>query len=264
MLSFNTMDTLITFFKRDAFVLTSLVSRDFKKKYRRSVLGVLWSVLNPLLMMLVLFAVFSFVFRFEIENFPLYLILGSILFNLMAGSTSTGLLSIIESADLLKKIRINKAIFPIEKVIFELVNFTISLIAVAIVMIVSQVVPTLNLLFLPLLLFYMVIFCTGLALLLSALAVYFRDLIHLWSVFCTAWMYATPIFYPIEMLPEVGQQAMLFNPMYQYVTYFREIALWQVTPTLEHNLICLGMALATLLVGVLVFRKLQHRFILYV
>ena len=264
MLSFVTMDTILTFFKRDIFVLTSLVTRDFKKKYRRSVLGVLWSVLNPLLMMLVLYAVFSFMFRFEIDNFALYLILGSILFNLMSGSTNTGLVSIIESADLLKKIRINKAIFPIEKVAFEVVNFVISLIAVTIVMIVSQVAPTLNLLFLPLLIIYMIIFCTGLALMLSALAVYFRDLIHLWGVFCMAWMYATPIFYPVGMLPEIGQQAMLFNPMYQYVTYFREIALWQMTPSLEHNLICLGMALATLLVGILVFRKLQHRFILYV
>ncbi|MDR2035338.1 MAG: ABC transporter permease, partial [Coriobacteriales bacterium] len=250
--------------KRDAFVLTSLVSKDFKTKYRRSILGVLWSVLNPLLMMLVLTAVFSTVFRFDVENFALYLILGNILFSLMSSSTSTGLLAIISSADLIKKIRINKMIFPLEKVLFEVINFAISLIAVVVVMAFFPVAPTVNILFLPLLIVYVLLFCTGLGFLLSALAVFFRDVIHLWGVFCLAWMYLSAIFYPVEILPDWLQQAILFNPMFQYINYFREIVLWGTTPSFETNLICLGMGAATLLVGVLVFRKLQSRFILYV
>lgn len=264
MLSFITMNTILSNLKRDVFVLTSLVSKDFKIKYRRSVLGVAWSVLNPLLMMLVLTAVFSFMFRFEIEYFPLYLILGTIIFNLMTNSTSGGLMSIINSAALIKKIRINKAIFPLEKVVFELLNFVISLIAVIIVLVYFQVAPTVNILFLPLLLVYVVLFCTGLALLLSALAVFFRDVVHLWGVFTMAWMYATPLFYPVEMLPDWLQKAMQFNPMYQYITYFREIVLWGITPSLQHNLICLGMGVVTLVIGIVVFRKFQNRFILYV
>ncbi|MDR0888734.1 MAG: ABC transporter permease, partial [Coriobacteriales bacterium] len=129
------METFKTNLKRDWFILRTLASKDFKLKYRRSVLGVLWSVLNPLLMMIVLSAVFSFMFRFDIQNFPLYLILGNILFSLMQSSTSNGLMSIIGAAPLIKKIRINKAVFPLEKVLFELINFAISLIAVALVMI---------------------------------------------------------------------------------------------------------------------------------
>ncbi len=258
------MNTLLANLKRDAFVLTSLVSKDFKLKYRRSILGVAWSVLNPLLMMIVMSVVFSAMFRFEIENYPLYLILGTILFTLMNNSTNSGLMSIIDSAPLIKKIRINKTIFPVQKVIFELVNFVISLIAVVIVLLFFQIIPTANVLFLPLLLVYMTMFCTGLALLLAALAVFFRDIIHLWTVFCLAWTYLTPIFYPLENLPEWLQEAMAFNPMYQYVTYFREIVLYGTTPSLETNLICLGMAAATLLVGIVVFRRLQSRFILYV
>lgn len=250
--------------KHNSFVLTTLVSKDFKLKYRRSVLGVLWSVLNPLLMMLVLSAVFSFMFRFSIENFPLYLILGNILFTMMANSTSAAMTSIIEAAPLIKKIRVEKLVFPLEKVIFELVNFAISLIAVALVMAYYQVGPTSNLVFLPLLLIYMIIFCTGLGLLLSALAVFFRDTVHLWGVIITAWTYATPLFYPADMLEGWMQQIMMFNPMYHYVTYFRDIMMWNINPGGMENLVCLGMAVATFAVGLLVFRKSERKFILYV
>lgn len=251
-------------FKKDWFILTSLVSKDFKLKYRRSALGVLWSVLNPLLMMIVLTAVFSTVFRFQIENFALYLILGQTLFGLMSDATSGAMSSIIDSASLIKKIRINKILFPLEKVAFALVNFVISLIAVVAVMVFFQVVPTLNLLFLPLLLLYVFAFSLGLGLLIAALSVFFRDVMHLWSVVLTAWTYATPLFYPIEILPDFLAPLTQFNPMYHYVTYFREIALWGMTPSLEQNLICIGFAAAALVLGYVVFRAKEKKFILYV
>lgn len=250
---------------RNWFTLVSLITRDFKLKYRRSILGVVWSVLNPLLMMCVLAAVFSFFLRFaDIENYPLYLILGNTLFGVMSDSTSSAMMSIIESSSLIKKVRIEKMIFPLEKVLFALVNFCFSLIAVAAVMIFFQVAPTFNILFLPILLIYVLLFSAGLSLLLSALAVFFRDVCHLWGVVITAWTYATPLFYPASILPEWMIAAEQFNPMYHYVTYFREIILWGQTPTLEANLLCLLFATVTFAVGFLVFRKLQKRFILYV
>lgn len=258
------MSDLKAQFKKDWFILRSLVLKDFKLKYRRSALGVLWSVLNPLLMMIVLTAVFSTVFRFQIENFALYLILGQTLFGLMSDATSGAMSSIIDSSSLIKKIRINKILFPLEKVAFALVNFVISLIAVVAVMIFFQVVPTLNLLFLPLLLLYVFAFSLGLGLLISALSVFFRDVMHLWSVVLTAWTYATPLFYPIEILPDFLAPLMQFNPMYHYVTYFREIALWGMTPSLEQNLICIGFAAAALVLGYVVFRAKEKKFILYV
>lgn len=258
------MSDLKAQFKKDWFILRSLVLKDFKLKYRRSALGVLWSVLNPLLMMIVLTAVFSTVFRFQIENFALYLILGQTLFGLMSDATSGAMSSIIDSSSLIKKIRINKILFPLEKVAFALVNFVISLIAVVAVMIFFQVVPTLNLLFLPLLLLYVFAFSLGLGLLIAALSVFFRDVMHLWSVVLTAWTYATPLFYPIEILPDFLVPLMQFNPMYHYVTYFREIALWGTTPSLEQNLICIGFAAAALILGYVVFRAKEKKFILYV
>ncbi len=251
-------------FKRNWFIMESLVSKDFKLKYRRSVLGVVWSVLNPLLMMLVLTAVFSAFFKFDIENYPFYLILGNTLFAVMADSTSGAMTSILDSAPLIKKIRIDKVIFPLEKVLFQLVNFAISLIAVVIVMVFMQIKPTFNLLFLPLLLVYVTVFSAGLGLLLSALAVFFRDIIHLWGVVITAWTYLTPLFYPVSILPEWMLALEAYNPMYHYIFYYRDIALWGNTPGLVENLICLGMALVTFLIGLFVFKRLQKKFILYV
>lgn len=250
--------------KHNLFVLGTLVSKDFKLKYRRSVLGVLWSVLNPLLMMVVLTAVFSFMFRFNIENYPLYLILGQIMFALMSGATSSAMTSVIEAAPLLKKIKVERTVFPIEKVLFELVNFAISLIAVACVMAWFGVIPGKAIIALPLLLVYVLAFSLGIGLLLSALAVFFRDVIHLWGVIITAWTYATPIFYPLSMLEPWMQNIMNYNPMYHYITYFRDITMYGTLPGVTENLICAGIAAIMLVVGLIVFKKLEKKFILYI
>lgn len=250
--------------KRDWFILSSLVSKDFKLKYRRSVLGVLWSVLNPLFMMIILSVVFSYFFRFQIEHFPVYLILGQTIFTFMADGTSSAMSSIIDSSTLIKKIRINKIIFPLQKVMFALVNFGVSLIAVIAVMIFFQITPTWNMLLLPWLIAMLFVFTLGIGLILSSLAVFFRDVIHLWGVFITAWTYFTPLFYPVEILPDWAVPIMNCNPMYYFVTYFREIMLWGTTPGVMENIICLGFAVVFLIVGLIVFKRTQKKFILYV
>ena len=251
--------------KKNWFILQSLVTKDFKLKYRRSVLGILWSVLNPLLMMVVMAAVFSFMFRFQIENFALYLILGTIMFDFMSRSTNGAMSSILEASSLIKKIRIEKLVFPIEKVLFELVNFAISLVAVALVMGYYRVVPSIHALWgLPFVLICVTAFSAGLGMLISALSVFFRDVMHLWGVLITAWTYATPLFYPYEMLAEWMQAIMQFNPMYHYITFFRNIMMWNTNPGGMECLICLGMAAITFIVGFIVFRKSESKFILYI
>lgn len=249
--------------ERNWFIISSLVSKDFKLKYRRSILGVVWSVLNPLLMMCVLTAVFSTFFRFQIENYPFYLILGNTLFAFAMDASGSAMESIIGSASLLRKVRISKIVFPIEKVIFQLINFVISLIAVVIVMFFLQIQPTWNLLFLPLLLFFTSLFSLGLGLVLATLAVFFKDVIHIWSVIRTAWMYATPLFYPIDILPGWMLRVEAFNPMYHYVAYFRDIALYGNTPGLTENAVCFGFAVITLAFGLIIFKSFQRKFILY-
>lgn len=254
-----------TEFQHNMFVLETLVTKDFKLKYRRSVLGILWSVLNPLLMMCVLAAVFSYMFRFSIENFPLYLILGQILFDFMNRSTSQAMSSIIEAQSLIKKVRIEKMVFPIEKTMFELVNFAISLVAVACVMVYFQVVPSIHALWcVPLVTILVFFFSAGLGLLISALSVFFRDVMHLWGVVLTAWTYATPIFYPVDLLSGFMRTLMELNPMYHYITMFRDVMMWNICPSGTEILTGAVMALVTFAIGFAVFRKSESKFILYI
>ena len=176
-----------TGFQKDIFILKQLVSKDFKIKYRRSFLGVAWSVLNPLLMMIVMAIVFTTIFAqgrngsVTPEMYPLYLIVGNVTFAVMSDSTSQALSSIVYASSLLKKVKVHRFVFPVQKVLFSLVNFAFSLIAVAIVMLWFHVVPTWHLLLLPVCLVLLMFFCMGLGLLLSAATVFFRDVMHLWS-----------------------------------------------------------------------------------
>ncbi len=249
------------------YILSQLVTRDFKLKYRRSALGVAWSVLNPLLMMAVMAAVFSTLMKFSSDNipsYPLYIILGNVTFALMSDATSQGMGSIIGAASLLKKVKVSRWVFPVEKVLFAVVNFVFSLVAVLVVMLFVRVYPTWTVVVLPLFLIYITLFCSGLSLLLSALSVFFRDVMHLWGVVLTAWTYATPLFYPAEILPDWMMKVERFNPMFHYVAYVREALLYQRIPTLRLNIICLGFALISLGIGFAVFRYAQKKFILYI
>ena len=252
-------------FRHNLFVHESLVTKDFKLKYRRSMLGIVWSLLNPLLMMIVMAAVFSYMFRFQIEHFPVYLILGTIMFDFVNRGTTEAMSSILESQSLIKKIRIEKIIFPLEKVVFELLNFGLALIAALAVMLFFRVTPSIHAIWgLPFIIIVVTVFSTGLSLLISALSVFFRDVMHLWTVVMTAWTYATPLFYPYEMLEGWMQTVMQFNPMYHFITFFRSIMMWNTNPGGMECLICFGMAAVTFLVGFIVFRKTESKFILYI
>lgn len=254
---------------KDIFILKQLVSKDFKLKYRRSVLGVVWSVLNPLLMMVVMSIVFSYMFGGSVENFPLYLIVGNVTFSLMSDSTNAALWSIIDAAPLLKKVKVDRFVFPVQKVLFALVNFAFSLIAVAFVMLWFRVVPTWHLVMLPVVLVLLMLFCIGIGLAIGSLAVFFRDIIHLWGVIILAWTYLTPIFWDLQLLIDKAAPAWIItlvkvNPMYNYITFMRDIFLWQQVPSATVFGLCCFWAVLALVIGLLIFRKTEHKFILYV
>ena len=262
-----------TGFQKDIFILKQLVSKDFKIKYRRSFLGVAWSVLNPLLMMIVMAIVFTTIFAqgrngsITPEMYPLYLIVGNVTFAVMSDSTSQALSSIIQASSLLKKVKVHRFVFPVQKVLFSLVNFAFSLIAVAIVMLWFHVVPTWHLLLLPVCLILLMFFCMGMGLLLSAATVFFRDVMHLWSVVLTAWTYFTPIFWTTDYIlkmPHILRVLMYANPMYNYLQFMRDIFLFQTCPTpLEFGL-CVAWAVIAMAIGYTVFHKNEHKFILYI
>lgn len=257
-------------YAKDRFILQQLVSKDFKLRYRRSVLGVVWSVLNPLLMMIVMSFVFSYFLRgSSVENYPLYLIVGNITFSLMNESTSAGLRSIIDAAPLLKKVRVDRWVFPVQKVFSAAFNFSFSLIAVAVVMLFFRVVPTWHIVWMIPALALLMVFCMGISLLIGSLAVFFRDMIHLWSVVITAWTYLTPIFWDLSLL--TGSSAPWFviavvklNPMYNYLEMMRCAIVYQTSPDPAVIALCAVWAVAFLALGFFVFRRTEHKFILYI
>ncbi|MCI8757233.1 MAG: ABC transporter permease [Oscillospiraceae bacterium] len=246
-------------------LLKELVIRDLKIKYRRSILGYLWSVLNPLMIMVVMTIVFSTMFRRNIEYFPVYLLSGQLMFNFMTNSTNQGMRSILGNALLIKKVYVPKYIFTLAKVTSCLVDLMLSLIALAIVMLFFRVPLSPYLLLFPVVLFELYLFCAGLSIFLAQAAVFFRDVQYIYSVLTMAWMYLTPIFYPADMLePRLLSGIEKFNPMYCYITQFRDVVLYGVMPSANLFLYGFGVAAGVLSIGVWSFLRTQDRFILYI
>lgn len=258
------MQTYIQNFIRYKYLLKQLVIRDIKVKYKRSVLGILWSILNPLLMMTVINIVFSNLFRVQIENFIVYYLTGNVFFAFMSEATGTALTAVFGNAALIMKVYIPKYIFPLAKALSAFVNLLFSLVAVAIMVIATGVKVTPALLFMPLILFYLLIFTIGFSLIFATYAVFFRDLLHLHGVMMAIWMYLTPIMYPPEILPESYRWILNFNPIYYFIRYFRQLVLDGKIPSLELNLICIMISFVSLAIGLLVFYRNQNKFILHI
>ncbi len=245
-------------------LIHELVIRDLKVKYRRSFLGYLWSLLNPLLMMMVMNFVFSNVFRFDIPNFLLYLICGQTLFTFFSESTNMAMRSILENSSLIRKIYIPKLIFPISRVFSSFVTMSFSLMAILLVMIFTGVSFSFTMLLIIGPIFFLFLFCCGMGMILSALSVYFRDVVHLYSVITLAWMYATPIIYPIEIVGATMQAVIKLNPMYHYINVFRNLVMYNNIPGPNAWFGCIASSIVVFTLGLLVFNKLQKNFILYI
>lgn len=242
-----------------------LIQRDIKLKFRRSMLGYLWSVLNPLLIMIVMTIVFSNFFRFSIDNYPLYLFSGQVIFSFFNISTSAACFTIIENGPLIRKTYIPKYIFVFSKISSCFVDFLFSLVALLFVMFFTRAHFSIhNILFIiPAIELY--VFCLGMGLFLSQANVFFRDIAYIYSVFTTALNYLTPIFYPLEIIPENIRNIIIkFNPLYVFVNLFRTCV--YSGKLLELNEILFGAlwAIGTFIVGTCIFKKNQNRFILYI
>lgn len=242
-----------------------LVLKDVKLKYRRSFLGYLWSILNPLMIMCIMVVVFSQMFRWDLENYPVYLIVGQTIFNFVSEASQQAMWSITGNAALLKKTYVPKYIFPMSKVTSSLVNLVFSLGAMIIVFIICKIRLNINMLFIPIILLQVYVFALGLGFILAQGAVFFRDIQYIYGAFLTAWTYLTPIFYPIHYLPfQLMWGIKHFNPLYSYITQFRTIVLEGVFP--DPRLIFYGCVVATasLVAGCIIFLKNQDKFILYI
>lgn len=245
------------------FLLEQLVRRNFNTKYRQSVLGVLWSFLNPLLTMAVQYMVFSTIFRSEIPNFPVYLITGIILFSFFTEAVTLGMDAIVMNGPLLTKVAIPKLIFPVSRTLSSLISLGMSFLPLLLIMLLTGVMPTPALLLLPLLVALLLLFTLGITLILSTMNVFFRDTRFLWSVVSLLWTYATPIFYPESILPELLRPLFRFNPMYQYIDFLRQITLYQTVPAPQRLGMCVLWAAVSLFIGLTVFRRSEDQFVFH-
>lgn len=246
-------------------LIKQLVVKDLKLKYRRSFLGYVWSILNPLAIMLVMVLVFSNMFRWDIENYPVYLIIGQTLYNYMNASTTHSIYSILDNGALLKKVYVPKYIFTLAKVTSGLVDFLFSLGAMFLVMIITRVAFSWYLLLIPVVALQLYVFCLGIGLFLAQASVFFRDIQYIYSVVLTAWMYLTPVFYPVSMLPEPLRTLVTHvNPMYFYVQQFRDLVLSRTLPAMSLVISGCVAAVAALILGSICFKRTQSKFILYI
>ncbi|MBQ7275104.1 MAG: ABC transporter permease [Clostridiales bacterium] len=242
-------------------MIYSLVKRDLRGKYKGSVLGFMWTFVNPLLQLLVYNMVFSIIMKAGVEKFYLYLFVGLIPWLFFSAAITGGSTCIIAQKDLIKKIRFPREIIPISFVTSQFVNMLLSFIVVILVSLVSGVHLTIGgILCLPVIMLVEYIMALGIALISSSLTVYFRDLEHILAIIAMAWLYATPICYPETMVPEKYLSLYRLNPVTPIVNAYRDVLYYGRTPDLTTLLIAIGIGLVTVLIGVLVFGRLQRRF----
>ena len=256
------MSTYIQNFKKFRPLLNELIARDIKIKYRRSVLGVLWTLLNPLCMMLVLSVVFSNLFKFDIENFPVYLLSGQLIFNFYSESTTNSMSAILSNGPLIKKIYVPKYLFVLSRVFSSTINLLASFTAMVCVMLAMRVELHYTVLLAPIPLMFIVLFSLGVGLILSAITVKFRDIMHLYSVFVTALMYLTPVIYPMSILPDWLSPIVMLNPITNILQMFRSVMLYNSLPTLGSLVTASVESVVMLALGLYVFYKNQDEFIL--
>lgn len=251
-------------FRKYSFLLKQLVSRDFKVKYKRSVLGVVWSILYPVLMMSVMAIVFSNVFRFSVPgvNYLVYLMTGLTFFNYYSEASNSAMSAVVANFSLLNKIYIPKYIFPLSKCLFVGINFLLTLIPLYGVIILTGSGETkCHITWLHLLLPYsylcLLIFTIGVGFILSTISVFLRDMFYIYGIVITILTYFTPIMYDISMLDPWIQHVLKLNPLYHYITFARTIILYADMPSIRSFLICGGSAIVVFLIGVIVFKKNQ-------
>lgn len=244
------------------FLIRQLVSRDFKTKYKRSVLGMLWSFLNPLLTMSIQYVVFSTIFKSTIPNFIIYLLCGIICFNFFNEATGMCLSSIVSNATLINKVYVPKYIYPFSRTLSSGINLLLSLIPLLLMMLITKTPLRPAALLLPFALLMLFMLSYGVGLILATMMVFFRDTQFLWGIFSMLLMYLTPIFYPDSIIPDRFMPFYKLNPLYHVIRFVRMILMDGVSPEPKAYLLCFLICFIPFVIGSLIFRKNQDKFIL--
>lgn len=264
---------IITNFKHYKFLMFQLISRDFKRKYKRSVLGVVWSLLYPILMMTVMTIVFSHMFKFQVEgvNYLVYLMTGIIVWNYFSEASNAAMTSIVDNCTLINKVYIPKYIFPLAKCLFVGINFLLTLIPWFGLIVLTKFglgtyPASINIYYLliPYIFVCLLLFTVGMGLILSCVSVFLRDVFYIYGIILTIWNYFTPVFYSLEILPANLQYLFKFNPLYQIINSVRSIVLYGQCPSIL-SLIVIGLiGIFTMFIGSIIFKKNQDKFIYHI
>lgn len=245
--------------KQFAFVVRQLTAREIKRKYARSYLGIVWSVLNPLLSMAVLSLIFSQLFRRSIENYPIYYLTGYILWQTFTGATNAAMTTLVDNKMLLLKVKFPMDLFILTRVYTALINLGYSLVAYVLMLVVFQVTPKWTMLFSPVVIFCLIVFSLGISYMLATAYVFFGDIKHLYSVVLTLWMYCSAIFYPVEQLQGFIRVVIWNNPLYTYIHCLRKAVMYGTLPDTVEFLQMILWAAAIYGLGYGIFRRCRSK-----
>lgn len=253
-----------TIVQKNRFILSELIKKGIRLKYRRSYLGIIWSLLEPLLTMIVLTVVFGTLMGVHDKTFPVYILAGRLLYGFYAQATTAALKSIRANSAMIKKVYVPKLLYPLSSVLFNFIIFLISLVVLAGVSIVLGVFPTLYLFQIIIPLFVLLLLSIGCGLILSTIGVFFRDMEYLWTVVLMLIMYTCAIFYmPEKLLASSYGWVLKLNPLYCVISNFRS-AIFGEMMNLEYLAYSFAFSLLTILIGILMFRKKEDEFILHI
>lgn len=246
------------------FLFEELVKRDFKKKYKRTVLGMAWSVLSPLLMLLVMRLVFTRFFGRSMEHYTTYLFCGNLVFSYFSESSTQGMCSLMDNAAIFTKVKVPKYMFLFSKNTQCLINFGLILCVFFLFCALDHITFTWRFVLLVYPIVCETVFCLGLGMILSALFVFFRDIQYLWSIFTQLLMYMSAIFYSIDKYSATTQNLFLLNPVYLFIRYFRKIVIDMAVPSVWFHLLMAADALIALGIGCWMYKRNNTKFLYYV
>lgn len=247
-----------------SFLLTELIKRDFKKKYKRSYLGALWSLISPLLSLLVMRLVFTHLFGRGIEHYTTYLFCGNLIFAYFNESSTQGMSSILSNANIFSKVSVKEYLFLLSKNAQTFINFLLTLSVFFVFCIIDGITFGWRFFLLIYPVLCLAIFNIGVGAALSSMYVFFRDIQYLWTVFLQLLMYVSAIFYSIDSYPEWARRLFNLNPIYLFISYFRKVVIEGITPPLWHHTLILLFTVLVALVGWSVYRKSRPKFLYYV
>ncbi len=254
---------MATDWKKYGFLFEELVKRDFKNLYRGAVLGVVWSVLSPLLTLLVMRLVFTQFFGHSIDHYTTFLFCGTLAFSFFSDCTSQGMFTLRSNVQIYSRVNMPRYIFLLSKNTQLLCNFALTMCVFLVFCLLDSVAVTPRFLLLLYPILCMVVFNIGLGLFLAVLLVLFRDIQYLWNVIVRLLMYLSAVFYNVNSYPPLIQRVFLLNPVYCFIRYFRQVVLDGVTPSLEFHLLILAYTLAALALGCGIYWKFKDSYLSY-